>query len=310
MTFRSLAAAFAAFFVLSSQATAVTVEHAVMSGSVDAGILIFAIGAVLLVVPKLAKLGVLYMLLADALFVGRILFFPQMQQWLNEHGYAEILAAYDDAGLQKAGCVAICCTLIGIAVVAVLMYWLWRKFWHRFGFYKTRAEIAAAKNKAKDSAESKSTESKAGESEDERSEDDTVRSPSLSFSGQDDAMQSDGTMQALDADAVEAAINKNFGRAAETQNLQTMSESSDDGARVPKTIEEQMQETENRSDSENIAKNAVQTDLSIDGTGDESPNGAHRENLDDAEPSFGQIQKTDSFEDEGPGIGDLGKGKA
>ena len=43
MILRSLAAACAAF-VLSSQASAVTVEYAVMSGSVDAGILIFAIG--------------------------------------------------------------------------------------------------------------------------------------------------------------------------------------------------------------------------------------------------------------------------
>ncbi|MCD8548340.1 MAG: hypothetical protein LRY38_07995 [Aeromonadaceae bacterium] len=66
---------------------ALPIKAALDTALVGGGTMLFVAGLIMLVIPRWFKTGVLVMLLADALFVSRMLMLESWQTWLRELGW-------------------------------------------------------------------------------------------------------------------------------------------------------------------------------------------------------------------------------
>lgn len=103
---------------------------------VGGGTMLFVAGLIMLVIPRWFRIGVLVMLLADALFVSRILLLDKWQDWLITQGWEPWIE-----GLSRDG--ARFYTLVGVAV-CLLAIWSLRRLFGQRAELPRKAQRAAA----------------------------------------------------------------------------------------------------------------------------------------------------------------------
>lgn len=74
-------------FCLPLPSQAMPLKAALDTALVGGGTMLFVAGLIMLVIPRWFRTGVLVMLLADALFLSRILFLDKWQSWLTGGGW-------------------------------------------------------------------------------------------------------------------------------------------------------------------------------------------------------------------------------
>ena len=85
----------ALYCLSSTNCIAYTLEEVVRSGFIDAGVFMLAGGLAILLIPRLTKLGIIFMLLGDLIILARIFFGYDIINFLDKAGYGEFFIGID-----------------------------------------------------------------------------------------------------------------------------------------------------------------------------------------------------------------------
>ena len=124
-------------FLLVSNCMAYTLEEAVRSGLIDAGVFLFVGGASILIIHRLTKLGIIFMLLGDLVVLSRIFFSYDIINYLDKCGYNEYFIGIDQVKFRIILACILLLIMILLGLLGALKNWIWRSFWRLFGFYKS-----------------------------------------------------------------------------------------------------------------------------------------------------------------------------
>ena len=111
-------------FLLVSNCMAYTLEEAVRSG-------------LILIIPRLTKLGIIFMLLGDLVVLSRIFFSYDIINYLDKCGYNEYFIGIDQVKFRIILACILLLIMILLGLLGALKNWIWRSFWRLFGFYKS-----------------------------------------------------------------------------------------------------------------------------------------------------------------------------
>lgn len=127
---------FASTIFLSSNSMAYTLEEVVKSGFIDAGVFLFVGGLAILIIPRLTKLGIVFMLLGNAVVLARIFMSYEIIKFLDQAGYGEFFIGMDQNKFRIILACVLLLFMILLGLLGALKNWLWRCIWRPFGFYK------------------------------------------------------------------------------------------------------------------------------------------------------------------------------
>lgn len=130
----------ALYCLSSTNCTAYTLEEVVRSGFIDAGVFMLAGGLAILLIPRLTKLGIIFMLLGDLILLARIFFGYDIINFLDKAGYGEFFIGIDSNEFKTILWCTFLLIMILLGLLGALKNWLWKKFWGLFGFYKEKSE--------------------------------------------------------------------------------------------------------------------------------------------------------------------------
>lgn len=99
---------------------AASLEELTDTGLIGGGVLLFLVALVLLIVPRLFKFGVVIMLLADGLFVARIFFRGEFEQWVQAQGWGVQLEAMSRDSLRLYTLLAVLACLLSLLLLRSL----------------------------------------------------------------------------------------------------------------------------------------------------------------------------------------------
>ncbi len=127
-------------FFMAGSSLAVTPAEFAETGLLEAGAILFGFGVLLLFIPKFTKTGIILTLLGNLAVVSRILFQPEIIKYVEGHGIGQFIEnlSRDDLRLYF-GIITVVLAAV-LFFIGVLKTFLWRSFWHLFGFYKTPEE--------------------------------------------------------------------------------------------------------------------------------------------------------------------------
>ena len=126
----------ALYCLSSTNCIAYTLEEVVRSGFIDAGVFLLAGGLAILLIPRLTKLGIIFMLLGDLIILARIFFGYDIINFLDKAGYGEFFIGIDSNEFKTILWCTLLLIMILLGLLGALKNWLWKKFWGLFGFYK------------------------------------------------------------------------------------------------------------------------------------------------------------------------------
>ncbi len=134
-------------FVLSTSASAVTTEYFIQEGFVEAGIFLFSCGLVLVIIPRLTRLGIIFTLFGNSLIILRMLYFKPIEEFVNRNQFDQWLQnlSEDDLRLYMGIILILFMVFVGFLFKSINI--LWRNFWRLFGFYKNEEELKVSKEK-------------------------------------------------------------------------------------------------------------------------------------------------------------------
>ena len=147
----------ALYCLSSTNCIAYTLEEVVRSGFIDAGVFMLAGGLAILLIPRLTKLGIIFMLLGDLIILARIFFGYDIIDFLDKAGYGEFFIGIDSNEFKTILWCTLLLIMILLGLLGALKNWLWKKFWGLFGFYKDSNDRKEKKCQGKEKHKNKHT---------------------------------------------------------------------------------------------------------------------------------------------------------